>query len=404
MSATCKISQLIRLTDEEKFHLGGKPVEIETRGERGNRKETYFLFSDVRKAFGLRTVIEEKGEIEGLKKKKRHYVNWESKNYLTFDGFLEAMRVDKSDGAIEFMQWANNILFVVQMGTKEQKEDLASKLLGTSLVEMKKVMKHATDDHLSCLYVLSLGKSHELKGTHGFPKMSKNRVVFKYGYTGNIPKQAMRIQREYGSFGNNLRILKFAIIDNDKTSKAKSAFRRGIQDITNKLTIKEKKYSEIFSVEEKKLNELKKVLDDVGEEFGSFEAQQLQKKYQGEIAELRKDNEDLKKEKNETEAKLKKKDDELKKKDDELKKKDAELKKKDAELKKKDAELKKKDAELKKKDADNEVLKKTIAQKDAELKKMDKVIKELTKKSEEMKNKMTDIESRIANVEKNLKK
>ena len=380
-----KFSEII-LKDEEKFRVDGKTVEIEARGER-TPEGIFFSFSDIKTSFRLEDVEvvqpdkkkdlhpilknEETGEVF---QKGRHYIIRENKCFLTYSGVMYVMGSDTSKPARNFEKWATKIVYTVQMGSKEEKEELASQLLGTPLKEIKERITDKIDERLTFLYILSLGKVQKFRNEIKEPSedMKDNHIVFKHGYTGNIAKQASQIQYKYGSESANLRILKVAIIDKSNIRKAKSEFFKKVKEISDgREKLNYKKHIDFFSTNENNMFQLKQFLDKIGETHGSSpEAKALRQEMKHELDRMQK--------------KMDKKDDEIKKMKEELDEKDDEIKELDEELDEKEAELDEVNAELNER---NTELNETNAELDEaydEIKKWKRklICEELTKKNE----------------------
>ena len=128
-----KAPGILELTDEQKFKdENGNVFEVEVRGER-NENNCWFLADDIGKLFNI---VDIKSTIEKSKnnhidqykyfivKKKESFHKNNIKLFLNYDGVLHLVYSSYSNTARKFRKWVNNIVFTVQLGTKEQKQQL----------------------------------------------------------------------------------------------------------------------------------------------------------------------------------------------------------------------------------------------------------------------------------------
>ena len=399
MFANNKLPEPVILNDEEKFRVNKKVVEIEARGER-TLEGIFFRFSDLDKHFKLHDIKTENEQmfnhrLGGRFEKDRHFKYYKNKKneyeyYLTYNGVIHMMGSCESKHAREFEKWAAKIVYTVQMGSKEEKEELASQLLGTPLKEIKERITDKIDERLTFLYILSLGKVQKFRNEIKEPSedMKDNHIVFKHGYTGNIAKQASQIQYKYGSESADLRILKVAIIDKSNIRKAKSQFFKKVKEISdgrNKLNYK--KHIDFFSTNENNMFQLKQFLDKIGETHGSSpEAKALRKEMKQELDKMQKKMDEKDDEIKEMKKELDEKDDEIKEINEELDDKDAEIEDLTEELDDKKAQLDEVNAELNARNAELDETKEELVEAYDEIKKWKrKLICEELKKKNEMK-------------------
>lgn len=155
---------IILLQDHEMFKdEDGNRLNIEVRGEREYNK-CFFKVSDVSKAFKMDklnvvllnkdkgyqlnkhyiTFIEEqfnKGEslpnktVDRVHPTEQRTPNktFQKRLFLTYNGILKVLFSSRSGIAEHFQEWASRILFTVQIGTIQQKEQLFSDILGVNL-------------------------------------------------------------------------------------------------------------------------------------------------------------------------------------------------------------------------------------------------------------------------------
>ena len=111
----------------------GNIVEIETRGSR-NCNDIFFKVKDVSVGFEMdrlqNTLVDDRWGYENNKDYK-YFMCKKNKNkitkevFLTYEGILRVLFVSKSGKTKQFIKWATETLFTVQMGTKQQKKTIS---------------------------------------------------------------------------------------------------------------------------------------------------------------------------------------------------------------------------------------------------------------------------------------
>ena len=178
---------LLELTDDEKFKdTIGKPFEIEVRGER-QYENCYFKVQDLEKAFEMpnlsKTIICEGSTYE----KNFHYKNFLcSKNvnmFLTYAGVIKVINSSKSGNAKQFQNWAAKKLFIIQIGEDNEKEILASELLGLNIKTIRDAFKRNVNK-TPVVYLYSIGSYKKLIDN----SYNEESILCRYGYTDDICK------------------------------------------------------------------------------------------------------------------------------------------------------------------------------------------------------------------------
>ena len=229
---------ILYLDDVEKFHdADGNVIEIETRGER-DRKKIYFKVKDVSVGFGMPSLSKnilrhkyvdvENGYEYGLHYKAFKRVPSGETNkqemalYLTYKGLLRVLFVSRNRNVDKFQDWAEEKLFTIQMGTRDQKMKLGAEILNTSPRTLKAIFdKHAAT--FPSIYLMSLGKVRELRETFEIPDNKPDEsTVYKFGFTEDLSRRVIELEAEYSKLpGVTMTIGTFHIIDTKYTSEAK---------------------------------------------------------------------------------------------------------------------------------------------------------------------------------------
>ena len=154
--------ELLMLDDNEKLtDCDGNIMEIETRGERDVDK-CYFKVKDISRCFEMNnlkiTLLNNNGyeknihykifTTKSLTKSERY----RSRIFLTYTGLVRCLYVSRNKNADKFQKWASKILFTAQMGSKEQKNELVSKLLGVDACAVKEVFKTSSKTILTIIF------------------------------------------------------------------------------------------------------------------------------------------------------------------------------------------------------------------------------------------------------------
>jgi len=307
---------VIELEENEKFKdMDGKPLEIETRGQR-NRKGIFFKVVDVMKAFNMPSLDtslqhKDKGYVHNedyylffnrvsLPNEQSHTIK--KYLYLSYHGLLRVLFSSRTPHVKRFQEWAEQTLFVHQMGSKEEKTKLGTDLLHISY----KTYKAVFDSYAStfpCIYLLSLGKVGVLRDTFNIaPEIKDHLTVYKYGFTDDLNRRYGEHERKYGKLPNvTLCLSTFHMIDVKYTSEAEGQVRDTCKTFQKSLVVDGCR--ELIALDEKEHAYIKKQYYYIGRDCAGATAE-LQHK----IKELEIDNRELK-------HQLEKKDDELEKKD-----------------------------------------------------------------------------------------
>ena len=336
---------IIELKKSEKMKDNkGNRLEIEIRGTR-DHDNCFFRVSDVAKGFrmdNLRHALLHKNSgyqknihyryfyfsqnvVNYHKNKKIKKVKKIKKLFLTYTGLLKVLFSSRNKTVNNFVGWATKTLFTAHLGTKEQKDKLASKLMGIATDVVKEVF-NKTSSTLPTLYLLSIGKVKDLRVTLNIgDEYDDDMIVCKGGETEDLTRRINEHGATYGKIsGANLCLKWYNYIDPQYTSKAESELLTIFGKMNYRFT--HPKYNEliIFSKKDTKI---------ITEQYTNISG-----KYIGHIKEITNKLKDL-----ENHITLLKKENEI-----ELIKKDREndLLKKESELLKKENELLRKDIEI----------------------------------------------------------
>jgi hypothetical protein len=275
---------ILYLDDVEKFHdADGNVIEIETRGER-DRKKIYFKVKDVSVGFGMPSLSKnilrhkyvdvENGYEYGLHYKAFKRVPSGETNkqemalYLTYKGLLRVLFVSRNRNVDKFQDWAEEKLFTIQMGTRDQKMKLGAEILNTSPRTLKAIFdKHAAT--FPSIYLMSLGKVRELRETFEIPDNKPDEsTVYKFGFTEDLSRRVIELEAEYSKLpGVTMTIGTFHIIDTKYTSEAENEVREMCAAFEVRVKKTTQGFNELIVLDDKQFANMKKMYRRIGDEF-----------------------------------------------------------------------------------------------------------------------------------------
>jgi hypothetical protein len=300
---------LLFLKDTEKFHdIDGNILEIETRGEK-NRNKIFFKLVDISKSFEMEyldtTISKKDGGYNNITDYKTFFIreclsNKQSPTikkclYLTYHGLLRVLFVSRNKNVKRFQDWAEENLFTIQMGSKEEKMKLSANILNVSPKNIKAVFETYANK-FPCIYLLSLGKVKDLRETfHIETSMDGELNVYKYGFTDDLCRRIGEHETKYGKMKNVvITLTTFHIIDTKYTSEAEHEVRELCNAFEKKLNVDG--FKELIALNEKEFTQIKKQYKYIGNEFAGatielqsqiIELKEKIKDYENEMANLK---------------------------------------------------------------------------------------------------------------------
>jgi hypothetical protein len=145
----------------------------------------------------------------------------------------------KNNKTKSFRKWATETLFTAHMGTKEQKQNLSSKLLGVDANAIKEVLNKDANT-MPCNYLFSFGFVKDLCESMNIDeKYNDDDVLYKFGFTKNLPTRTQQHQKEYGSIKNvNLRLKRYAYVDPQYMAQGETCIKDYVKTLDIKLEYK----------------------------------------------------------------------------------------------------------------------------------------------------------------------
>jgi hypothetical protein len=143
--------------------------------------------------------------------------------FMTYEGMIKSLYSTHSKKAKGFRRWATDTLFIHQMGSQEQKEELGAKMLGCSVESMRNALKPYSSK-LSSIYCFSLGTGDGLRNSMNLPStINDDDIVIKFGYTDDLDRRSSEHLRKYKNIeGVCVRLMEFVYIDPEYLSQAET--------------------------------------------------------------------------------------------------------------------------------------------------------------------------------------
>lgn len=241
---------VLDLEDAEKFRdADGNIVEIETRGER-TRNKIFFKVKHVMTAFCMPS-LDHTLRCEHVQyKTKVHYTTFFvrvkgygdssdtiiKEQYLTYKGLLRVLFASNTGHAEQFQDWAEDKLFTIQMGQKEDKIKLGTDILNITAKTYKAVFSTYANK-FPAIYLIQLGKVADLRETFNIsPDIDDNQHVYKYGFTDDLSRRIGEHERDYGKLNHvSIKLTTFHTIDTKYTSDAEGDVRDIVTTFHKKL-------------------------------------------------------------------------------------------------------------------------------------------------------------------------
>lgn len=280
---------IIHLSDTEKFHdSDGNVIEIETRGKR-DRKNIYFKVKDVSIGFEMPSLPRNILSIDGLKRGV-HYTTFKRECmlhtmehnptnkpckttlYLTYKGLLRVLFVSRNKHVDKFQDWAEEKLFTIQMGSKEQKVKLGTDLCNIPLKTYKAIFESHTSNFPS-IYLLSLGKVRNLRATFGISDtIPDDSVVYKYGFTRDFARRIGEHQQAYSKLpGVTVDVKWFQNIDIKYLSEAENEVEEECSAYGTRLHVPD--YKELIALNDRQFEHMQKSYRRIGKEYAGATAE-----------------------------------------------------------------------------------------------------------------------------------
>jgi len=279
-----EVPKILLLKEEEKFRdTEGNVVEIETRGEK-NRHKILFKVKDVSELFKIPNLNNSLLHKNTSYLKNVDYKFYYIKNeivtsdtikkevFLTYHGLLHVLFTTRNKNVKHFQDWAEDKLFTIQMGNKEEKLELGTAILKITPKTFKSVFsKYAKE--LPCIYLLKLGAVSQLRETFKIElSVPDENCVYKYGFTKDLRRRIGEHESTYGKMpGVKIELTSFQMVDPQYTCDAENDIREECN--VYEMNLKTEGHNELIVMNEKQIAHLKKNYGRIGKEYEGHSAQ-----------------------------------------------------------------------------------------------------------------------------------
>jgi hypothetical protein len=270
---------LLELTDDEKFKdVDGNVLEVEVRGERHPDK-IFFYGKDIERILSIAKIQDILNDKTSNYEENIHYKKFirshtgtpggeEDKTcirtiiFLSYRGLIRMLMTRRNPIAKLFEDWAINILFTHHLGTVQQKEELASNLLGSTVESVRDFLSTSPSKY-SEIYLICIGKATDLKDSLPLKNTySENELVFKYGYTDDLSRRLNEHRNKFSKInGTNISVILHSPIDPKFLSKAELELKEYFQD--EESNVVHPVYKELVIMNEKQLKGARREFKDI---------------------------------------------------------------------------------------------------------------------------------------------
>jgi len=295
---------LLLLNEDEKFRDDeGNVAEIETRGEK-SEGGILFRVKDVMVAFKMPNLNHTLRDERGCYEKNVDYkifihpkggdspfeVN-KKELFLTYSGIIRVLMNSRTGIADKFKKWAMETLFVVQLGSRDEKLGHVANLFKITTKSLRALFStHAKV--MPCIYLIYVGKAGKIRESLQIEtNLPDEASVYKYGFSKNFAKRIGNHELGFGKLpGVDIKLTSFQVIDPLYVGKAE-------QDVSNvcdlygvklNIGIRCDGYTEFISLNSNQLEDMKKRFGYIGKEYEGHSAQLKEEleSYKQEIKEL----------------------------------------------------------------------------------------------------------------------
>jgi len=283
-----KTLSLVYLEDHEKFKdEDGTILDIETRGEK-TRKGIYFKVQDVMKAFDIPslddTLYRDRTSYNRGKDYDTFFIPTTPDNvrsptikkglYLTYWGMLHVLIGARNKKVEHFQSWAEDKLFTIQMGNKEEKIQLGTEILSMNIKTYKAVFDSYADK-LPSIYLFSLGTVGALRDTFGIePTALNDSIVYKFGCTGDLGERCGQLGAKYNKLPNvQLKLSIFQMVDTKYIFEAENEIRTLCTAFKKRLATEG--HNELIVLDKEEYKMVQKYYSRIGNEYAGSSTELL---------------------------------------------------------------------------------------------------------------------------------
>nr|QOI90464.1 hypothetical protein HWQ62_00328 [Pyramimonas orientalis virus] len=147
--------------------------------------------------------------------------------YLTYMDVLKLLFPARGDKANRFQKWATRILFTIQMGDNNGRDEVASEALNVGKSTITELFRKSSRS-FPCVYLFEIGTVGNMREHYNLEEHTDDTVkVYKYGMTSDITRRSSEHSKTYGKLNNNsFKIALFSYIYMSFMSKAENKLKQ----------------------------------------------------------------------------------------------------------------------------------------------------------------------------------
>jgi hypothetical protein len=220
------LPSVIRIRKTQKFTIRGSPITIKTVGERKYNK-CFFSVEDFGTKFGYHDLVKDIQKSTGTHEEGFDYVYFmdgkRKVTYFTYYGILRQFFIARKKRLEHFLDWICTTLFAAQMGDKQDRTNLAAKLVGVDPETVRDVFSKSCYD-LPYIYLFRLGTAKDLRKSMKIPKSVPDHfVIYKWGRCKSLRTRTKDHDDDYGKIeGVQLQLVTYGFVDIKNHSTAES--------------------------------------------------------------------------------------------------------------------------------------------------------------------------------------
>ncbi len=237
---------IIILNDDEKMKDDNNNfIEIEVRGKR-EYDACFFRVKDVMIVFEMNnldnTLVKKQTYYEEIidykffniekQESLRKIINnkyFKKELFLTYTGLLKVLFSCHSIKTNNFVKWASETLFIVQMGTNKKKRRLVSNIMGVDPNVVREVF-NKTSTTMPCIYLFSLGYVKDLRNIMKIDKIyTDNMIVYKWGKTIDLSRRTYRHMKTFQAYSIEPKLVQYNYVDPQFISAAETMLKTSIK-------------------------------------------------------------------------------------------------------------------------------------------------------------------------------
>jgi len=185
--------------------------------------------------------------------------------YLTYEGILRVLFVSRNNTTTNFIKWAVEKLFTIQMGSIEDKNKLVSHIKGVSYETIQELFS-INARSLPCVYLTAFNTVKELKNVMNIDnKHSEDAVVYKFGLTKSFESRKNGHRSEYKKLDNfiDMKLVYYTYIDPIYISQAELE----IKNLLSEYKLEWDNHDELVVIPNNLLKIIKTIYENIGMKF-----------------------------------------------------------------------------------------------------------------------------------------